>query len=245
MDMLIIKKNIETVIDTNIGRIFKAHNVLEYKNPKDGLNIDDFYKTIAYACLYKSLASHVNEIPGDEISVSLLRHKRPVKMFGELKKLGYDVTEQCKGVYYVSGIPGMPVQVIVIGELDDADSIGLRILTDKAKEEDLLAFAEISKTLTDKDDRENADAVLQVSVSANKAVYDDMKRRYPEMCEALKELMRPEIDEEIEIAADKREETTTLKNIKNVMESFKVTAQQAMEALKIPMADQAKYVAKL
>ena len=36
-----------------------------------------------------------------------------------------------------------------------------------------------------------------------------------------------------------------VESIKNVMESFKVTAQQAMEALKIPVADQSKYLAKL
>ncbi len=245
MDMLIIKKNLETVIDTNIGRIFKAHNVLEYKNPKDGLNIDDFYKVIAYACLYKSLAPSVNEIPGNEISVSLFRDKRPVKMFRELKKLGFEVTEKYKGVYYVSGVLGMPTQVIVTSELDDADSVGLRILSDNPKEEDLLAFAEISKTLKDKDDRENADAVLQVSVSANKAVYDEMKRRYPEMCEALRELMRPEIDAEIEKEADKREETTTLKNIQNLMKTLKMTAEQAMDALLIPAKEQSKYLAKL
>lgn len=61
------------------------------------------------------------------------------------------------------------------------------------------------------------------------------------MCEALRELMRPEIDEEIELEKDK----TTLKNIKSVMESFKVTAQQAMDALKIPLTEQSKYLAKL
>ena len=245
MDMLIIKKNLETVIDTNIGRIFKAHNVLKYKNPKDGLNIDDFYKVIAYACLYKSLAPSVNEIPGNEISVSLFRDKRPVKMFRELKKLGFEVTEKYKGVYYVSGVLGMPTQVIVTSELDDADSVGLRILSDNPKEEDLLSFAEISRNLTHKDDRENADAVLQVSVSANKAVYDEMKRRYPEMCEALRELMRPEIDAEIEKEADKREETTTLKNIQNLMKTLKMTAEQAMDALLIPAKEQSKYLAKL
>ena len=121
----------------------------------------------------------------------------------------------------------------------------MRILSDNPKEEDLLAFAEISKALTDKDDRENADAVLQVSVSANKAVYDEMKRRYPEMCEALRELMRPEIDAEIEKEADKREETTTLTNIQNLMKTLKLTAQQAMDALLIPADDQSKYLAKL
>ena len=36
-----------------------------------------------------------------------------------------------------------------------------------------------------------------------------------------------------------------IESIKNVMESFKVTAQQAMEALKIPTDDQPKYLAKL
>ena len=118
---------------------------------------------------------------------------------------------------------------------------GLRILSDNPKEEDLLAFAEISRTLTDKDDRENADAVLQVSVSANKAVYDEMKRRYPEMCEALRELMRPEIDEEIEKEVDK----STLKNIKSVMVKLKYTAQQAMDLLEIPLKEQSKYAAKL
>lgn len=245
MDMLIIKKNLEVVIDTNIGRIFKAHNVLEYKNPKDGLNIDDFYKVIAYACLYKALAPHVNEIPGNEISLSLFRDKRPAKLFRDLKKQGFEVTEKYKGVYYVSGILGMPTQVIVTSELDDADSVGLRILSNNPKEEDLLAFAKISKALKDKDDRENADAVLQVSVSANKAVYDELKRRYPEMCEALMDLMKPEIDEKIEKEADKRVETSTLKNIRNIMEGLKYTAEQAMELLKIPAADRSKYLAKL
>jgi hypothetical protein len=40
-------------------------------------------------------------------------------------------------------------------------------------------------------------------------------------------------------------EQNRIESIKNIMESFKVTAQQAMEALKIPVADQAKYLAKL
>lgn len=38
---------------------------------------------------------------------------------------------------------------------------------------------------------------------------------------------------------------TRLESIKNVMESFKVTAKQAMDALKIPLSEQAKYAAKL
>lgn len=40
-------------------------------------------------------------------------------------------------------------------------------------------------------------------------------------------------------------EQCILKNIKNVMETLHLTAQQAMDALKVPVADQAKYAAKL
>jgi len=32
-------------------------------------------------------------------------------MFQELKRIGFEVTEDYKGVYYVSGIPGMPTQM--------------------------------------------------------------------------------------------------------------------------------------
>ena len=57
------------------------------------------------------------------------------------------------------------------------------------------------------------------------------------MFEAMKEFMKPEIDQ--------MTEDSKLESIKNVMESFKVTPQQAMDALKIPPAEQAKYQAKL
>ena len=38
---------------------------------------------------------------------------------------------------------------------------------------------------------------------------------------------------------------TRLESIKNVMESFKVTAKQAMDALKIPVSEQSKYLTKI
>ena len=272
IDLLVIKKNPDVIVDTNIGRIFRTYNIVEYKSPKDGLNIDDFYKVVAYACLYKSLASHVDEIPIEKISISLFRDKCPVKLFEKLRRSGLEVNEEYKGVYYVCGFPGLSAQIVVIRELDDRDSLGLRVLTDKPREEDLLAFADWSKSMTDKDDCENADAVLQVSVSANRSVYDELNRRYPKMCEALMELMKPEFDrrldievkkqvdikvkEQVEQATEKaakkaaqkaaqKAEKTALQNIKSIMENFQVSAQRAMEVLKIPVSEQPKYIARL
>ena len=53
IDVLIIKKESEDVIQKNIGRIFRKHNIIEYKSPDDYLSIDDFYQVYGYACFYK------------------------------------------------------------------------------------------------------------------------------------------------------------------------------------------------
>ena len=55
VDLLIIKKNRDVEIKTAYGRAFRRFNVIEYKSPEDGLTIDDFYKAIGYAMLYKGL----------------------------------------------------------------------------------------------------------------------------------------------------------------------------------------------
>ena len=54
MDCLVLNKKPEVQIDNDIGRIFKEHNIFEYKSPVDKINIDSFYKAISYAGLYKS-----------------------------------------------------------------------------------------------------------------------------------------------------------------------------------------------
>ena len=53
IDLLVIKKNRNVRIRNQIGDIFRQYNVIEYKSPDDGMTIDDYYKTIGYACLYK------------------------------------------------------------------------------------------------------------------------------------------------------------------------------------------------
>ena len=42
-----IKKNVDEPIEKNIGRIFRKHNIVEYKSPTDYLSVDDFYKVYA------------------------------------------------------------------------------------------------------------------------------------------------------------------------------------------------------
>jgi hypothetical protein len=58
-----------------------------------------------------------------------------------------------------------------------------------------------------------------------------------QMCKVMEDLREESIQRGID--------QNRIESIKNVMESFKVTAQQAMDALKIPTVDQSKYMAKL
>ncbi len=86
-------------------------------------------------------------------------------------------------------------------------------------------------------DRNNVDAVLQASVSANRRLYERIRRYNEIMCDALKELMKEDFDE--------KKQETLLAVIENLMESMKLTAEQAMAAIKIPEADQEKYLSRI
>jgi len=48
IDVLIIKKNKNVVIEKNIAQIFRLFNVVEYKSPKDRVSVEDYHKTQCY-----------------------------------------------------------------------------------------------------------------------------------------------------------------------------------------------------
>lgn len=253
MDLLIIKKKKGTRIANQIGEIFRQHNVFEFKSPDDGLTIDDYIKTVGYAYLYKGLGHTVNEIPLSELTVTLVRDVIPEGFFEAVEAEGGKVEEIYPGVYYITGVVNIPSQFVLTSSLDNNLHTALRLLTKKAKEEDVIKFIEIAKALSEPGDKHNADAVLQVSVSANSEVYENVKRRNPLMCEALRELMKDEIQEEkdeavkaaTKAATKATKDKTRLDSIKSLMKKMKWTAKQAMDALSISASDQKRYSSML
>ena len=135
-------------------------------------------------------------------------------------------------------------QIVVTGELDGKHR-ALRVLSKNAMEEDVRGFIEEASRLTEPGDRSNADAVMQASVSANRVLYEKIRRCNPVMCEALRELMKDEIEREIEEQEQKAKKESTIGLIKNLMDSTKWTAEQAMEAMKVPVKDREQYMAGL
>ena len=196
IDLLVVKKQKGVSIENEIGRIFRQYNVIEYKSPEDGLTIDDVFKTVGYAYIYKSLGERVDQIPIDQLTVSLIRESCPEKLFQSMETYGFTAEKKYEGIYYIKGLP-IPSQVVVTRELEREKHRSLRILSRNALEEDICGFVEDAQKLTLQGDRNNIDAVLQASVSANYQTYGEIKGRDPIMCEAMRRLMHDEIAEEV------------------------------------------------
>ena len=210
MDLLIIKKERDVLIDNPIGQIFRRYNIVEYKSPRDELSIDDLYKTIGYAGLYKGYGNTVDEIPADEMTISIFRHTYPRELFKSLKKISAKIEKKDFGIYYIYGIINIPLQIVVTKQLEKGRYEALRILAPDADEDEVRRFIEGTDDLTDKDDKINADAILQVSVSANQKLYDKITRGDGIMCEALKELLKDDIDKTVNQAVDKAVNQTVI-----------------------------------
>jgi len=262
MDLLVIKKLSDVCIENEVGHLFKKYNVIEYKSPEDSLTIDDYYKTVSYASLYKSSGETAGRIPAEEVTVSIFRESYPRKLFEELKKMGSVIKEYRPGIYYITGRKVLfDTQIIVTGQLDKKRHHSLRILSRNVREDDVEGFIREAEQLIEPGDRNNVDAVLQASVSANKEVYKRIRRRKGVMCDALKELFKEDFDkmqadhdkemnkmkeeyDKIKEENEKKEEALLIA-IKNLMESMEWTAEQAMWAMKIPDTDKEKYMAEL
>ena len=134
-----------------------------------------------------------------------------------------------------------PIQIIVAKELDGDKHASLRILTSDADESDIRKFLTDARLASNPGDLNNIDAVLQVSVTANRETYDKV-RGDDTMCQALRELMKDEIEQEVKIEVEKSTDATKADAIKSMMKKLKLTAEQAMDVLDIPQGEYSKYL---
>lgn len=193
IDLLVIKKDKDVHILNEIGELFRGHNILEYKSPEDHLDIDAFYKAGAYASLYKSYGETVNARPAEDITVSIVREKKPVGLFSHFETCGIRITNPHAGVYYVLDGVLFPTQIIVTKELKAGNHTWLKALSSDMEKQEMVAFLMQIDGLTAQFDRELADSVLEVSIQANRDIVNELKGDQ-RMCQALLEIMEPEIN---------------------------------------------------
>lgn len=101
IDLLVIKKPKDVQTENDLGKIFREHNILEYKSPGDKLDEDVVLKVFAYACLYKVQEEKLGEISIDEITLTIVRETKPIQLIKKLRVRGFQITKQYDGIYYV------------------------------------------------------------------------------------------------------------------------------------------------
>ena len=189
IDILIIKKKCDRKIQKAVGRIFRRHNIIEYKSPGDRLSINDFYKVYGYTCFYQSNTDKINQIDPEDMTITFVCSHYPEKMMRHLKEVRKMQAERyVEGIYYLTGDP-IPMQILIVPELSPKENYWIHNLrTDlKAGEEirHLMERYERNKSLKD------YEAVMDLITRANWEQMEEEKK----MCDALKELFADELKE--------------------------------------------------
>jgi len=134
IDLLIIKKQKDVIIDKNIARIFRADNLLEYKSPKDYLSVNDYLKVYAYANLYAAITPGVDFA---DITLTFVENRHPRKLLKYLTEIrGYTAEETSPGIYLVSG-DYLPIQIIESGKLPEQENMWLSFMAKGLKADSL------------------------------------------------------------------------------------------------------------
>lgn len=175
IDLLVIKKEADVELVNEIGKLFQGYNIMEYKSLSDELNIDTFYKAGAYASLYKAYGETVNQRKSEDITVSIVREKKPKGLFTYFKEHGIEIVNPYAGIYYIRGLVLFPTQIIVTKELDKKSHTWLKALSEDLKKQDMEELLEKIQALTKSFDRELADSILEVSIRANRKMVEVLR----------------------------------------------------------------------
>ena len=137
VDILSVKKVPGARIDNGIGEMYRNYNLIEYKSPNDSLGFESYLQIMGYAYLYMRL-ERINSF--DEVLVSLMGYNYPKKMIEELEHMGYTCDKTEEGVYLLSHVCLIPVQVVLINKLDAEKYPWISVIRKKISEEEAIRF---------------------------------------------------------------------------------------------------------
>ncbi|MDE5778945.1 MAG: hypothetical protein K2I10_10650 [Lachnospiraceae bacterium] len=194
LDLLVIKKIADFELTNSIGKIFRRYNIIEYKSPDASMNIDTFYKTIAYGCLYKTLSGTVNHIHADEITLTLIRERYPREMIHTLHCEGYLVSECDSGIYSVTGKTPFVTQIIVTNRLKASDKQNrwLKSLKRNLTQTELTTLIADAGAINNDSEQALADSVMSVVMHVNEKQTQQWKETMT-MIASVTKLFEPEL----------------------------------------------------
>ena len=188
VDILIIQKYSNLHIPKQIAEKFQTYNLIEYKSPEDNLSIDDYYKLIGYACIFRFNTGKVNEVENKEITLTFITSKFPQKLQKELKERKIILAKRAPGIYDIEK-EIFRIQLVVNRQLDEEETIWLRCLDNRLREKQLYERLEQSYSQHKNEPR--------YSAPMNAIIWSNYQQKGEKniMCEALYDLFADELVE--------------------------------------------------
>ena len=179
----------------SIFRIFRQHNIIEYKNPNDVLNQRVISKAIGYANLYIGLAEHKDDRPRNEVSISIFRESRNDGLFRTMLTDGTLEKTDVDGIYRILKLTDLPMQIVVIGELKGEEYAAYRLLSEHADEKDVEIVAEKIRKAQTPDEQENGQRLMEFVEKKNPGILRRAIGGDEDMASILMDVLEPEINE--------------------------------------------------
>jgi len=171
IDVLIVKKRKEIIIDKSIARIFRGHNIIEYKSPDDYFSVRDFQQVLAYTYHYTANTPGVDDA---DLSLTFVGNRYPRAMLRYLtEKRKYTVERSAPGIYLIHG-DYFPIQIIESKRLPENESLWLHSLTNELRTDSARAILEASNDETRK---MYIDAYLDVLMRSNRRAFMEVYLR--------------------------------------------------------------------
>ena len=130
----------------------------------------------------------------DDITLTLIRKRKPVKLFSYLKTHGVSLETTGEGIYVVRGYCPFPIQFIILRELNEDAHVWLISLTNDMEKDQFQKFLMAVQQLQKKSEKIYADAVVSVVTQANHKQFENMKEDESMYGELLR-ILKPDLDE--------------------------------------------------
>ena len=188
MDGLIIKNPETPSIPSPIAKIFRQYNAVDYKGPSESMSVSNYFKALSYVY---SIPDYLNDPKAiDQITLTLVSHRFPRKLVQYLEKKFSSTSSKIlekvsNGIYYMYNNM-IPVQLIVLSQLDPSEYLWLSCMSKKITEDTPLQ--ELKQAYEPHQDDPLYQTIMDAIIRSNHSKKGDAF-----MCDALYELFADQI----------------------------------------------------